>query len=44
MRMQLCQAALVFTLDSTEGSVRFNQYAYDSWVVFFSHPRDFTPI
>jgi peroxiredoxin (alkyl hydroperoxide reductase subunit C) len=44
MSLQLGQTAPDFTLDSTKGSVHFSDYAHDSWVVFFSHPKDFTPI
>lgn len=44
MSLQLGQTAPDFTLDSTEGSLHFNAYARDHWVVFFSHPKDFTPI
>jgi alkyl hydroperoxide reductase subunit AhpC len=44
MSLQLGQTAPDFTLDSTEGSLHFSEYARDHWVVFFSHPKDFTPI
>lgn len=44
MGLQLGQTAPDFTLDSTQGSLRFKDYARDHWVVFFSHPKDFTPI
>jgi alkyl hydroperoxide reductase subunit AhpC len=44
MSLQLGQTAPDFTLDSTKGSLHFNDYARDHWVVFFSHPKDFTPI
>jgi DNA-binding transcriptional LysR family regulator len=33
-----------FTQDSSEGPLDFYQWAGDSWVVFFSHPADFTPV
>ncbi|HXE67011.1 MAG TPA: peroxiredoxin [Rhodanobacteraceae bacterium] len=44
MSLQLGQTAPDFTLDSTQGSLHFNAWARDHWVVFFSHPKDFTPI
>ncbi|MEO8778820.1 MAG: peroxiredoxin [Rhodanobacter sp.] len=44
MSLQLGQTAPDFTLDSTKGSLHFSDYAHDHWVVFFSHPKDFTPI
>lgn len=44
MSLQLGQTAPDFTLDSTQGSLHFSTYAHGHWVVFFSHPKDFTPI
>ena len=44
MSLQLGEIAPDFTLDSTQGSLHFNAYARDHWVVFFSHPKDFTPV
>lgn len=44
MSLQLGQTAPDFTLDSTQGSLHFSAYAHNHWVVFFSHPKDFTPI
>lgn len=44
MSLQLGDTAPDFTLDSTAGQVRFHGYAGDHWVVFFSHPKDFTPV
>ena len=44
MSLQLGQVAPDFTLDSTQGSLHFADYARDHWLVFFSHPKDFTPI
>ena len=33
-----------FTADSTEGKLHFYDWAGDHWVLFFSHPKDFTPV
>ena len=33
-----------FEADSTDGRIKFHDYIKDSWVVFFSHPKDFTPV
>lgn len=44
MSLQLGETAPDFTRDSTEGTIRFHDWAGDQWVVFFSHPKDFTPV
>lgn len=44
MSLQLGDTAPDFTPDSTEGPIRFHDYAGDRWVVFFSHPKDYTPV
>ncbi|MBI3296990.1 MAG: peroxiredoxin [Elusimicrobia bacterium] len=33
-----------FSCDSTAGKIEFHRWADKSWVVFFSHPKDFTPV
>ena len=44
MALQLGDTAPDFTQDSTEGPIRFYDWAGDSWVVLFSHPKAFTPV
>src|SRR5437868_9272926 len=33
-----------FTANSTEGVIHFHQWLANSWGIFFSHPKDFTPV
>src|SRR5438132_10026831 len=33
-----------FTVMTTQGEITFSSWAEGSWVVFFSHPADFTPV
>jgi peroxiredoxin (alkyl hydroperoxide reductase subunit C) len=33
-----------FKAKTTHGDLTFSEWAKDSWVVFFSHPADFTPV
>ncbi|MCB9844906.1 MAG: peroxiredoxin [Phycisphaeraceae bacterium] len=44
MALQLGDVAPDFTQDSTQGTIRFHDWMDDSWVVLFSHPKDFTPV
>ncbi|MCA9531049.1 MAG: peroxiredoxin [Myxococcales bacterium] len=44
MSLKLGTIAPDFEQDSTEGKIHFHKWAGDKWVVFFSHPADFTPI
>ncbi len=44
MTLRLGDTAPDFTQDSTQGPIRFHEWAGDQWVVFFSHPADFTPV
>jgi len=44
MGIQLGSTAPDFTQESTEGTIKFHEWAGDKWVVLFSHPKDFTPV
>jgi thioredoxin-dependent peroxiredoxin len=44
MVLQLGDEAPDFTAETTEGTVKFHEWLGDHWGVFFSHPRDFTPV
>ncbi len=42
--LRLGDTAPDFTQDSSIGSIKFHEWAGDSWVILFSHPADFTPV
>ncbi|HZV57234.1 MAG TPA: peroxiredoxin [Sphingobium sp.] len=44
MTIQLGQIAPDFEQDSTEGRIRFHDWLGSSWGLFFSHPKNFTPV
>jgi alkyl hydroperoxide reductase subunit AhpC len=44
MALQLGQIAPDFEQESTAGRIHFHDWAGSSWVVLFSHPKDFTPV
>lgn len=44
MALQLGDTAPDFTAETTEGKIKLHDYIDGSWAVFFSHPKDFTPV
>jgi alkyl hydroperoxide reductase subunit AhpC len=44
MTLRLGDTAPDFEQDSSIGTIKFHEWAGDSWVVLFSHPADFTPV
>jgi peroxiredoxin (alkyl hydroperoxide reductase subunit C) len=44
MSLRIGDIAPDFTIDTTKGPIRLHDWAKGSWVFFFSHPADFTPV
>lgn len=44
MSLLLGDTAPDFEAETTQGRIRFHDWIGDDWVVFFSHPADFTPV
>ncbi|MFC5069468.1 peroxiredoxin [Flaviflagellibacter deserti] len=44
MSVRIGDIAPDFEQDSTEGKIRFHDWAGSNWVVLFSHPKNFTPV
>nr|WP_321360827.1 peroxiredoxin [uncultured Hyphomonas sp.] len=44
MSLLIGDVAPDFEADTTEGRIRLHDWAAGDWVVFFSHPADFTPV
>lgn len=44
MSLRLGDIAPDFHADTTQGPISFHNWIENSWVLFFSHPADFTPV
>ena len=44
MSLQIGDVAPDFEVETTQGKIKFHDWIGDSWAVFFSHPKDFTPV
>lgn len=44
MALLLGEIAPNFQIDSQKGKIDFHEFIGNSWVFFFSHPADFTPV
>ncbi|WP_417336204.1 peroxiredoxin [Halobacteriovorax marinus] len=44
MSLLLGETAPNFQIDSQKGKIDFHEFIGNSWVFFFSHPADFTPV
>lgn len=44
MAIRLGDTAPDFEAQTTEGKIRFHEWLGSSWGIFFSHPKDFTPV
>lgn len=44
MSLRINETAPNFKAESTHGPIDFHNWMGDQWVVFFSHPKNFTPV
>ena len=42
--LKINEIAPNFEAETTSGKIDFHNWASDSWVILFSHPKDFTPV
>lgn len=44
MTVRINDTAPDFYAESTQGPIRFHEWLNEQWAIFFSHPKEFTPI